>query len=59
MPDQNKTLSERRAEAVVSYLTSKYQIDPARLQAVGMGEDGCWSPPPTIRRKLAIAACWW
>jgi len=39
-PDQNKTLSERRAEAVVSYLTSKYQIDASRLQAVGMGEDG-------------------
>jgi OOP family OmpA-OmpF porin len=38
--DQNKSLSERRAEAVVSYLTSKYQIDASRLQAVGMGEDG-------------------
>jgi outer membrane protein OmpA-like peptidoglycan-associated protein len=38
--DMNKTLSERRAAAVVDYLTSKYQIDPSRLQAVGMGEDG-------------------
>ncbi len=38
--DVNKTLSQRRADAVVSYLTSKYQIDPARLQAIGMGEDG-------------------
>ncbi len=39
-PDQNKSLSERRAEAVVGYLTSKYQIDASRLQAIGMGEDG-------------------
>jgi OmpA-OmpF porin, OOP family len=39
-PDLNKSLSQRRAEAVVGYLTSKYQIDPARLQAIGMGENG-------------------
>ena len=56
----NKTLSERRAEAVVSYLTSKYQIDPSRLQAVGMGENGLLvqTPPQTPearnRRVLVV-----
>ena len=59
-PDLNKSLSERRAEAVVGYLTSKYQIDPARLQAVGMGEDGLLvSTPPNTpearnRRVLVV-----
>jgi OmpA-OmpF porin, OOP family len=58
--DQNKTLSERRAEAVVKYLTGKYQIDTARLQAVGMGEDGlAISTPPNTpearnRRVLVV-----
>ena len=56
----NKTLSERRAEAVVSYLTSKYSIDPSRLQAVGMGENGLLvaTPPQTAearnRRVLVV-----
>lgn len=58
--DLNKSLSERRAEAVVAYLTSKYQIDPARLQAVGMGENGLLvaTPPQTPearnRRVLVV-----
>lgn len=58
--DMNKTLSQRRAEAVVSYLTSKYQIDPARLQAVGMGEDGLLvstpdnTPEARNRRVLVV-----
>jgi outer membrane protein OmpA-like peptidoglycan-associated protein len=58
--DLNKSLSERRAEAVVSYLTSKYQIDASRLQAVGMGEDGlAISTPPNTpearnRRVLVV-----
>ena len=45
----NKSLSERRAEAVVSYLTSKFGVPPSRLQAVGMGEDGLLvqTPPQT------------
>ena len=38
-PALNKSLSERRAEAVVGYLTSKYSIAADRLQAVGMGEN--------------------
>ncbi|HUB14439.1 MAG TPA: OmpA family protein [Acetobacteraceae bacterium] len=56
----NKTLSERRAEAVVSYLTSKYGIDPSRLRAIGMGENGLLvaTPPQTPearnRRVLVV-----
>jgi outer membrane protein OmpA-like peptidoglycan-associated protein len=59
-PDQNKSLSQRRAETVVNYLASKYQIDPSRLQAVGMGEDGlAVSTPPNTpearnRRVLVV-----
>jgi OmpA-OmpF porin, OOP family len=37
--DENRTLSQKRAEAVVSYLTSQYKVEPARLEAVGMGQD--------------------
>lgn len=37
-PDMNRALSARRADAVVAYLASVYHIDPAHLQAVGMGE---------------------
>ena len=59
-PALNKTLSERRAETVVNYLTSKYQIDPSRLTAVGMGENGLLvqTPPETPearnRRVLVV-----
>ena len=59
-PNQNKTLSERRAETVVSYLTSKYSIDPSRLRAIGMGENGLLvaTPPQTPearnRRVLVV-----
>jgi outer membrane protein OmpA-like peptidoglycan-associated protein len=34
----NQSLSERRAAAVVQYLSSKFGIAPSRLMAVGMGE---------------------
>jgi OmpA-OmpF porin, OOP family len=56
----NKTLSERRAEAVVDYLTSKYNVSPSRLQAVGMGEQGLLvrtpdqTPEPRNRRVLVV-----
>jgi len=59
-PALNKSLSERRADAVVAYLNSKYQIDPARLQAVGMGEDGLLvstpdqTPEARNRRVLVV-----
>jgi outer membrane protein OmpA-like peptidoglycan-associated protein len=34
----NQTLSERRAAAVVQYLTSRHGIAAARLQPIGLGE---------------------
>ena len=37
--EANRSLSERRAEAVVQYLANTYHVDRARLEAVGMGED--------------------
>ncbi len=42
----NRTLSERRAEAVVDYVARKYGVDPGRLQAIGMGEEGLLVPTP-------------
>lgn len=42
----NQSLSERRATAVVNYVSQKYGVSPARLQAVGMGEDGLLVPTP-------------
>ena len=42
----NMTLSEKRAMAVVDYVAKKYGVDPARLQPVGMGEDGLLVPTP-------------
>jgi OOP family OmpA-OmpF porin len=44
--DYNRALSQRRAEAVVSYIARKYGVDQSRLQAVGMGEDGLLVPTP-------------
>jgi outer membrane protein OmpA-like peptidoglycan-associated protein len=37
--EENLTLSQKRAEAVVSYLTSQYNVAPSRLEAVGMGQE--------------------
>jgi len=42
----NRTLSERRAKAVVHYLIQKFGILPARLEAMGMGEAGLLEPTP-------------
>jgi outer membrane protein OmpA-like peptidoglycan-associated protein len=44
--DANKALSERRAEAVVSYLSSKFGVDKSRLQAEGLGEESLLVPTP-------------
>lgn len=58
----NKSLSERRAEAVVDYLSSKYRISASRLQAIGMGEQGLLvptpdqTPEPRNRRVLVVNA---
>ncbi len=40
----NQALSERRAQAVVGYLESKFNVSAERLQAVGMGEAGLAVP---------------
>jgi OmpA-OmpF porin, OOP family len=37
--DENLALSQKRAEAVVSYLTTQYNVAPNRLEAVGMGQE--------------------
>jgi OOP family OmpA-OmpF porin len=37
--EANQSLSQQRAEAVVSYLTSQYNVVPSRLEAVGKGQD--------------------
>ena len=37
--EENLALSQRRAEAVVSYLTTQYNVAPARLEAIGMGQE--------------------
>ena len=51
--DYNRALSERRAIAVVDYVARKYGVDPSRLQAVGMGEDGLLvqTPPQTAEPR--------
>jgi outer membrane protein OmpA-like peptidoglycan-associated protein len=36
--EYNLALSQQRASAVVDYLVSKHDIDPARLKAIGFGE---------------------
>lgn len=56
----NKALSQRRANAVADYLETKYQIDPARLRPVGMGEAGLLvatpdqTPDQRNRRVLVV-----
>jgi outer membrane protein OmpA-like peptidoglycan-associated protein len=37
--EYNYQLSQRRADAVVQYLASKYQISPRRFYLIGIGED--------------------
>jgi len=45
--EANQALSQQRAEAVVSYLTSQYNVAPSRLEAVGKGqEDPLVDTPP-------------
>lgn len=47
--EANLVLSQQRADAVVSYLTSQYNVAPARLEAVGKGQDDplVAAPPQT------------
>ncbi|GGG20986.1 hypothetical protein GCM10010964_06490 [Caldovatus sediminis] len=37
-PAMNQALSERRANAVRDYLIQRFNVDPARLEAVGLGQ---------------------
>ena len=36
--DRNRALSDQRAKAVVDYLASRFAVDRARLEAVGLGQ---------------------
>ncbi len=38
-PETNRALSEQRAQAVVDYMATNFNIDRGRMQAVGMGSD--------------------
>ncbi len=56
----NQALSERRAQAVVAYLETKFNVAADRLEAVGMGENGlavptaAQVPEPRNRRVQVI-----
>jgi OmpA-OmpF porin, OOP family len=58
--EYNRELSERRAEAVVSYIVTKFGVQAARWRAVGMGEQGLLvstpeqTPEPRNRRVQVI-----
>ncbi|MGA3402390.1 MAG: OmpA family protein [Acetobacteraceae bacterium] len=59
-PEYNRALSERRAEAVVNYIVTRFGVQSSRLQAVGMGEEGllvstpAQTPEPRNRRVQVI-----
>jgi len=48
----NQTLSEQRAEAVKSYLQTKFGVSDARLEAVGDGESDLLVPTPPQTPEL-------
>ncbi len=58
--DYNRALSERRAKAVVDYVAKKFGVEPSRLEAVGMGEEGLLvatpqqTPEPRNRRVQVV-----
>lgn len=45
-PESNKSLSQRRADAVAAYLEQNFGIASSRLRAIGMGEEGLAVPTP-------------
>lgn len=47
----NQTLSEKRAQAIVAYLTGTYGIDAARLQAAGFGASKPAKPNDTAEGR--------
>ncbi len=62
-PEENMSLSQRRAESVVSYLVESHQIAASRLSAVGYGETRPLAENDTEegkrmnRRISAVIAC--
>ena len=50
--DANKALSAARAKAVADYLASTYHVDPSKLQAIGMGEDGLLVKTPAQTSEI-------
>jgi OOP family OmpA-OmpF porin len=57
--EYNRTLSERRAEAVVAYIEQKFGVDGARLTSVGLGSDHLLVPtgdqtPEARNRRVQI-----
>ncbi len=45
-PEANKSLSQRRADAVAAYLEQQFGVTATRLQSIGMGEQGLAVPTP-------------
>jgi OOP family OmpA-OmpF porin len=55
--DANMKLSRARAEAVVEALTTTFRVDPARLEAVGLGEEAlldAQKPDDPINRRVQV-----
>ena len=48
-PEHNKALSEQRAAKVVDYLTSKFGVDRAKVEAIGMGQEQPLAPAAANR----------
>ena len=59
-PELNRSLSEARAERVVAYLSSRWQVDRAKVETAGMGGEqllvptGPNVPEPRNRRVTVI-----
>ncbi len=59
-PEANQLLSQQRAQAVVTYITSHFGVDASRLQAIGKGEEDlavptpAQTPEPRNRRVLVV-----
>jgi len=58
-PESNLALSEARAKAVVAYLASTYHVDPGKLEAVGLGQNGLRVPtgpnvPEALNRRVVV-----
>jgi OOP family OmpA-OmpF porin len=62
-PEHNITLSQERAQSVVSYLESNFQIAPSRLTAIGYGDtrpraDNATEAGKRLNRRIdAVIAC--